>query len=452
MSEPVAPSFEALGVSAPLLQALAKAGLHEPTPIQSKAIPAALEGRDVLGCAQTGTGKTAAFVIPMIERLMAGPKGPPRALILAPTRELAFQIQEAIEKIGRSRRIFASTIVGGADMNAQIRGLRQRPDILVATPGRLLDHMWQGTIALNQLQIVVLDEADRMLDMGFAPQLNQILDAIPEERQTLLFSATMPSNLGDLARMSLKNPVRAMVAKSATPAEGVTHVLHHTNSSDKTPLLLSLLQEKQESVLVFTRTKHRADRVGETLERSGHRVAVLHGGRRLTQRRAALEGFRRGRFHVLVATDIAARGLDIANIGHVINYDLPNVPEDYVHRIGRTARMKTIGSATSFVTFEDSRSLYAIEKLLGHAVPCASGSRPPARPQPNRDAPRSRPMGGRPGSRPGGDARPRSANGPSRSQSSNGQNGNRSERPTERPRNINPSRPRRPSQPSSASR
>ena len=307
MSQTVSVSFESLGLSAPLLQALAKAGMHEPTPIQGKAIPAALEGRDVLGCAQTGTGKTAAFVIPMIERLAAGPKGRPRALILAPTRELAFQIQGTIEKLGRSRRIFATPIVGGSDMHAQVRGLRQRPDIVVATPGRLLDHMWQGTISMTGLEIVVLDEADRMLDMGFAPQLNQILEALPEERQTLLFSATMPSDLGDLARMSLKDPVRAMVAKSATPAEGVTHMLHHTTSSDKTQLLLSLIKEKQESVLVFTRTKHRADRLGETLDRGGHRVAVLHGGRRLSQRRTALEGFRRGRFQILVATDIAVR-------------------------------------------------------------------------------------------------------------------------------------------------
>ena len=269
MSQNVIPSFKSLGVSAPLLQALSRAGFHEPTPIQSKAIPAALEGRDVLGCAQTGTGKTAAFVIPMIERLMAGPKGRPRGLVLAPTRELAFQIQGAIEKLGRSRRIFSTSIVGGSDMQAQIRALRQRPDILVATPGRLLDHMWQGTISLAQLTVVVLDEADRMLDMGFAPQLNQILDALPDDRQTLLFSATMPSDLGDLARMSLKDPVRAMVAKSATPAEGVNHMLHYTTPTDKTKLLLTLLREKRESVLVFTRTKHRADRLGETLDRGG---------------------------------------------------------------------------------------------------------------------------------------------------------------------------------------
>lgn len=376
MSHSVSMTFDSLGVSTPLLQALNKAGFIEPTPIQAKAIPPALTGRDVLGCAQTGTGKTAAFVIPMIERLADQPKGAPRALVLAPTRELAFQIQGTIDRLGRARRIFATPIVGGDDMQAQVRALRQHPDIIVATPGRLLDHLWQGTVRLADLQIVVLDEADRMLDMGFAPQLNQILDAVPEKRQTLLFSATMPTDLGDLARMSLKDPVRAMVAKRATPADGVTHTLHHTTHSDKTPLLLSLLQNAGKSVLVFTRTKQRAERLWESLEKVGHRVAVLHGGRRLSQRRRALEGFRRGRFRILVATDIAARGLDVANIEHVINYDLPNVPEDYVHRIGRTARMKAAGKATSFVTVEDARPLRAIENLLGQRVPCAPGSKP----------------------------------------------------------------------------
>lgn len=387
VSSPNPPSFESLDLSASLLQALAKAGMTHPTPIQAKAIPLALQGLDVLGCAQTGTGKTAAFVIPMIERLANTPKGHPRGLILAPTRELAFQIQATVDQLGRSRRVFATTIVGGGDMNAQVRGLRQRPTILVATPGRLLDHMWQGTIQLIDLEMVVLDEADRMLDMGFAPQLNQILDALPEQRQTLLFSATMPPNLGDLARMSLKDPVRAMVAKSAKPADGVTHTLHHTTSGDKTSLLLSLLKDAGESILVFTRTKHRADRLGDILEKRGYQVAVLHGGRRLSQRRAALEGFRRGRYRILVATDIAARGLDVDNIGHVINYDMPNVPEDYVHRIGRTARMNTKGWATSFVTIEDARHVQAIEKLLGHSVPRAKGSPLPAHGKPSSASP-----------------------------------------------------------------
>jgi len=389
MSATALSQFGALGVSSTLVNVLTKLGLTEPTPIQVQAIPPALEGRDVLGCAQTGTGKTAAFVIPIIERLADGPKGQPRAMILAPTRELAFQIQETVDKFGRVRGIFATTLVGGADMHAQVRGLRQRPDIIVATPGRLLDHMWQGTVSFAKLRIVVLDEADRMLDMGFAPQLNQIIEALPETRQTLLFSATMPSNLADLARMSLNDPFKALVAKSATPAEGVTHTVHHTANSDKTSLLLSILKETEGSVLVFTRTKHRADRIGETLEKVGCRVAVLHAGRRLPQRRAALEGFRRGRFEILVATDIAARGLGVDNIQHVINYDLPHVPEDYIHRIGRTARMNAKGWATSFVTGEDNRSLRMIEKLLGKAVPCAPGSpKPMAATAPERRGPR----------------------------------------------------------------
>lgn len=371
-------TFQSLGVSSALDAVLAKAGLREPTPIQAATIPAGIQGRDVLGCAQTGTGKTAAFVVPMIQRLAGLPKGHPKGLVLAPTRELAFQIHRTLEQLGRSHQLFSTVIVGGSDMPAQIRGLRQRPDVLVATPGRLLDHLWQGTVQLTHLRMVILDEADRMLDMGFAPQLNHIIEALPEERQTMLFSATMPSDLNELARMSVQNPVRAMITQRAKPADGVTHTLHHTTSDEKTLLLLSLLKEGGDSVLVFTRTKHRADRIGETLGRAGHRVAVLHGGRRLSQRRQALEGFRRGRYRVLVATDIAARGLDIANIGQVINYDLPNVPEDYVHRIGRTARMKTIGSATSFVTREDSRPLRAIEQFLGQAIPYVEGGRPPS--------------------------------------------------------------------------
>ena len=367
------PTFQALGLSDGMLKAVAEAGYTEPTPIQAQAIPAGLQGRDVLGCAQTGTGKTAAFVIPMIERLAAMP-GSARGLILAPTRELASQIQQVIEKLGRHRRIFALVIVGGEDMQAQLRALRHQPRIIVATPGRLLDHMWNGTIVVSQFSIVALDEADRMLDMGFAPQLNQILDALPEVRQTLLFSATMPNDLSSLARVSVKNPVQVSIGKPATPVAGVTQMVHHTTHGEKTTLLLTLLREPDDSVLVFTRTKHRADRVGEALEKSGHRVAVIHGNRKLSQRRSALEGFKRGKFRVLVATDIAARGIDVANIAHVINYDLPNCAEDYVHRIGRTARMKAVGRATSFVTAEDHAQIRSIEKLLGKSVPHAKGS------------------------------------------------------------------------------
>lgn len=371
-------SFHALGLSEALLRDLAGAGFVSPTPIQERAIPPALAGRDIIGCAQTGTGKTAAFVIPIIERLAVFPKGQPQALILAPTRELALQTLATIEKLGRSRRMSATVIVGGADMQAQVRGLRQRPDVLVATPGRLLDHMWNGTIVLSSIKMLVLDEADRMLDMGFAPQINQILDALPEQRQTLLFSATLPADLARLIQANVNNPVQVMVAPSATTAEGVTQAVHYTSHAGKPDLLLSLLGADQATALVFTRTKHRADRLGRLLGRAGHRVAVLHGDRSLSQRRAALEGFRRGAFRVLVATDIAARGIDVANIGHVINFDLPNCPEDYVHRIGRTARMKTTGRATSFVTGEDRHQLRDIERLLGQAVPLAPGSKVPS--------------------------------------------------------------------------
>jgi ATP-dependent RNA helicase RhlE len=282
-------------------------------------------------------------------------------------------------------------------MQAQIRGLRQRPDILVATPGRLLDHMWNGTVNLLPIKILVLDEADRMLDMGFAPQISQILTALPEERQTLLFSATLPSDLTKFVQASVNDPVQVMVTPSATTADGVTQALHYTTHTGKQELLLSLLKQEKETVLIFTRTKHRAEQVGHVLSRAGHRVGILHGDRSLSQRRSALDGFKRGTFRVLVATDIAARGIDVANIGHVINFDLPYCPEDYVHRIGRTARMKATGRATSFITAEDPLQLRAIERLLGHALPLASGSPQPASNQPSQTRSRrpGRPFSGR---------------------------------------------------------
>ncbi len=399
-------SFHTLGLSEPLLRDLTASGLLVPTPIQAQAIPPALEGRDVIGCAQTGTGKTAAFVVPMIERLSALPKGHPQALILAPTRELALQIFDSIEKLGRSHNISATVIVGGSDMQAQIRGLRQRPDILVATPGRLLDHMWNGTVNMLPIKILVLDEADRMLDMGFAPQINQILDALPLERQTLLFSATLPTDVTRLVQASLKDAVRVMVTPHSTTAEGVTQAVHYTTFHEKTNLLVSLLGVERGTVLVFARTKSRVDRLGQTLEQAGQRVAVIHGDRTLPQRLRALDGFKRGRVRILVATDVAARGIDVANIAHVVNYDLPSSPEDYIHRIGRTARMKMTGRATSFVTAEDHDQLKAIETLLGHAVPLAEGSPGPGERSTSRGgADRSRGDRQRWG-RPGEDRRP----------------------------------------------
>jgi ATP-dependent RNA helicase RhlE len=363
-----------MGLSDPLLRDLAAAGFLVPTPIQAQAIPPALEGRDVIGCAQTGTGKTAAFVIPMIERLAVLPKDQPQALVLSPTRELALQIFGTIEKLGQSHGISATVIVGGSDMQAQIRGLRQRPNILVATPGRLLDHMWNGTVNLAPIKILVLDEADRMLDMGFAPQINQILDALPIERQTLLFSATIPEDVTRLVQASLHGAVRVMITPPSTTAEGVTQVVRHTTFHEKEKLLATLLMAERGTVLVFARTKGRVDRLGQALERAGHSVAVIHGDLSMPQRLRALNGFKRGQVRILVATDIAARGIDVASIGHVVNYDLPNCPEDYIHRIGRTGRMKMTGRATSFVTPEERDQLRAIELLLGHPVPLAEGS------------------------------------------------------------------------------
>lgn len=263
-------------------------------------------------------------------------------------------------------------------MQAQIRGLRQRPDILVATPGRLLDHMWNGTVNLAPMKVLVLDEADRMLDMGFAPQINQILDALPLERQTLLFSATIPEDVTRLVQASLHGAVHVMIASPSTTAEGVTQVVRYATSHEKEKLLGSLLMAERGTVLVFARTKSRVDRLGQALEQAGHSVAVIHGDLSLPQRLRALNGFKRGLVRILIATDIAARGIDVASIGHVVNYDLPNCPEDYIHRVGRTARMKMTGRATSFVTPEERDQLRAIETLLGYPVPLAEGSPHPS--------------------------------------------------------------------------
>ena len=263
-------------------------------------------------------------------------------------------------------------------MQAQIRGLRQRPDILVATPGRLLDHMWNGMVNLAPIKILVLDEADRMLDMGFAPQINQILDALPIERQTMLFSATIPEDVTRLVQASLHGAVHVMIASPSTTAEGITQVVRYTTSHEKAKLLGSLLMVERGTVLVFARTKGRVDRLGQELEQAGHSVAVIHGDLSLPQRLRALNGFKRGQVRILIATDVAARGIDVASIGHVVNYDLPNCPEDYIHRVGRTARMKMTGRATSFVTPEERDQLRAIETLLGHPVPLAEGSPRPS--------------------------------------------------------------------------
>ncbi len=362
-------SFDGLGLSALALESLKRAGYEKPTPIQMKAIPPALQGRDVIGCAATGTGKTAAFVLPLIERLAS--KAVTVALVLAPTRELAVQIAEHVERFGGKRGIRSVTLIGGVGMGPQISGLRAKPQIIIATPGRLIDHMEQRNANLDTVDALVLDEADRMLDMGFKPQLTRILQRLPRKRQTMLFSATMAGEVADFARGSLHQPVRVEVNVSGTMAARAEQRVYHVTQSEKTALLMTLLKDDQDSTLVFTRTKRRADKVAKALQRFGEKVERIHADRSQNQRQAALDGFRDGLYRVLVATDIAARGIDVADIGHVVIYDLPHVPADYVHRIGRTARAAASGRASSFVSPEEEPLLRDIERLTKTEVPRA---------------------------------------------------------------------------------
>ena len=365
----MSPSFAGLGLSPRSLQAVAHAGFEHPTPIQAQAIPPALAGKDVIGTAATGTGKTAAFVLPILERL-AGKAGT-RALILAPTRELAVQTGKEIERFSRGGRVRGAVVIGGVGMGQQVAAFRERREIVVATPGRLVDHLEQRTARLDEIEILVLDEADRMLDMGFKPQLTRILARLPRQRQTLLFSATMGGEVADFARAHLRDPVRVEVARSGTTAaRAVQHVFLATQE-EKLPLLLALLESDDLATLVFTRTKRRADRVWKAVARAGHKAARIHADRSQVQRRMALDGFKEGTYRVLVATDIAARGIDVAEIGHVVNFDLPHVAEDYVHRVGRTARAAASGRASSFASPEERDLLRGIERLTRVELPRA---------------------------------------------------------------------------------
>ncbi|MFL5262421.1 MAG: DEAD/DEAH box helicase [Anaeromyxobacteraceae bacterium] len=354
-------SFADLKLSREALHALDRAGFEHPTPIQAGAIPPALLGRDVIGTAATGTGKTAAFLLPIIEKL-AGKMGT-RALVLAPTRELALQIGEELERFGRGRHVRGAVIIGGVGMGNQTAALRDRREVIIATPGRLVDHLQQGTAKLDAIEVLVLDEADRMLDMGFKPQLDKILARVAKPRQTLLFSATIGGEVAEYARAHLKDPVRVEVARSGPTAARADQQVFHTPQTEKLALLLALLERDDVSTLVFTRTKRRADRVAKGLDRAGHKVARIHADRSQSQRRSALDGFKDGTYRVLVATDIAARGIDVADIGHVVNFDLPHVAEDYVHRVGRTARAAASGRASTFTSPEERELLQAIERL-----------------------------------------------------------------------------------------
>ena len=358
--------FASLGLSSASLGALAKAHYEKPTPIQAQTIPAGLAGKDVIGCAATGTGKTAAFVLPIVERIK-GKKGL-KALVLAPTRELALQIAEHAVRFGSVHGVKSVVLIGGVGMGPQIDGLKYA-NVCIATPGRLIDHLTQGTASLTGVEILVLDEADRMLDMGFKPQLTRILAKLPKPRQTLLFSATMAGEVADFAKAHSKDPVRVEVARSGTTAARATQCVYEVGQNEKTPLLMALLAQGEESTLVFTRTKRRADKLTKALARAGYEVERIHADRSQAQRKHALDGFKSGKYRVLVATDIAARGIDVADIGHVVNFDLPHVPEDYVHRVGRTARASATGHASAFCAPDEAPLLREIEKLLRNKVP-----------------------------------------------------------------------------------
>ncbi|HYP18885.1 MAG TPA: DEAD/DEAH box helicase, partial [Chloroflexia bacterium] len=361
-------TFKSFNLDPRIMSGVQALGYEIPTPIQNQAIPPVMKGRDVMGLAQTGTGKTAAFVLPILQRLLNGPRGHVRALVLAPTRELAEQIDEAIKTLGRQTGVRSVTLYGGVGIHPQIQTLRKGVEIVVACPGRLLDHISQRTITLANLEVLVLDEADHMFDMGFLPDVRRILKHVPAVRQTLLFSATMPDDIRHLAHDVLRDPVTVQVGPSA-PVATVSHALYPVPAHLKTDLLMELLKHTDtESVLIFTRTKHRAKRLGENLEKAGYSATSLQGNLSQNRRQAALDGFRDGKYQIMVATDIAARGIDVTRISHVINYDIPGTADAYTHRIGRTGRAAKTGDAFTLVSEEDAVMVRTIERVLGAKV------------------------------------------------------------------------------------
>ncbi len=361
-------SFKQFKLNEKVLAGVVANGYREPTPIQAQSIPPIMEGRDILGTAQTGTGKTAAFVLPILQRLMQRPRGPIRALIIAPTRELSEQTNEAISQLGRRTGLCSTTVYGGVNINNQIKKLRSRVDIVSACPGRLLDHIGRGTIDLSSVEVLVLDEADQMFDMGFLPDVRRIVKHLPVKRQTLLFSATMPGEIRKLANDLLHDPVNIQIGHVA-PAMTVSHSFYPVQMDQKTALLKDLLEKTQtQSVLVFTRTKSRAKSLAVQLNRVGHKVTSLHGNLTQQKRKQSLDGFRDGRYEVMVATDIAARGIDVTRISHVINYDMPDTADAYTHRIGRTGRATKTGDAFNFITRQDADLLRSLKKILGEKL------------------------------------------------------------------------------------
>ncbi|HET9453183.1 MAG TPA: DEAD/DEAH box helicase [Gemmatimonadaceae bacterium] len=365
-------AFVALGLSDEVLRAVADAGYTTPTPIQQEAIPIIMRGRDIIGLAQTGTGKTAAFTLPLVNQLLGGPPRT-RAVVLTPTRELCMQVEEAVHKYARHSRLEVAAVFGGVPIEPQTKALRAGADVVVATPGRLIDHLERQNVVFDDLEILVLDEADRMLDMGFAPQINKLVADMPPYRQTLLFSATMPPEVEALARKYLRKPIVVQIGRRSEAANTVTHAVYPVPRDRKSALLAHLLKDGQlDSVLVFVRTKMGADRVVRHLEDEGIEAVAMHGDKAQVQRTKALDDFRDGKIRVLVATDIAQRGLDISHITHVISYDVPQEPEDYVHRIGRTGRAQREGDAFTFMSPDEISMVKRIEQVIGQPIPRVS--------------------------------------------------------------------------------
>ena len=362
--------FSSFDLHPDLLRGVKSLGFTRPTPIQNDAIPPALEGRDILACAMTGSGKSAAFLLPILNRLMGKKRGVTRALILTPTRELAAQIDEHLRDLAVHTPLSGAAIYGGVGMGPQEHAFRSGVDVIVATPGRLLDHFQYKYAKLEGLEVLVLDEADRMLDMGFLPDIRRVLKHLPTKRQTFFFSATLPYPIIELSREMLKDPATISIERKSAPATGITQTVFPVSQELKTPLLAALLERGEISnAIVFTRTKHRANRVFEQLEKRKVNVARIHGNRSQSQRTEALAGFRSGRYRILVATDIAARGIDVEALSHVVNFDVPKVPDDYIHRVGRTARAEMTGDAITFVSPDEENELRAIERSIGKRLP-----------------------------------------------------------------------------------
>jgi ATP-dependent RNA helicase RhlE len=377
-------SFSGLGLAPRLLEILTKKGFSVPTPIQSQAIPVAISGKDVMGIAQTGTGKTLAFGLPMLQAIATSKK---MGLIVLPTRQLGLQVNEALDNIGRSFGLKTSVLIGGENINRQLMSLRRQPHIIIATPGRLIDHLEQKTVRLDKVGILVLDEADRMLDMGFAPQLKQIMKTVPQDRQTMLFSATMPAEIINIANSYMRLPIRVEVAPPGTTINKISQEIIFVQKHQKPEQLVKILTEYTGSTLIFSRTKFGAKKIAHLVRNAGHTSSEIHSNRSLNQRIEALQGFKNGKYRVLVATDIAARGIDVTGIELVLNYDLPENPEDYVHRIGRTGRAGLGGHAISLATPDQRRDVMDIERLIKKQLPVSHIPGSPA-PQRTNDEPR----------------------------------------------------------------